>query len=112
MENEVRGQIIRHLAGQISRADLQQWLVESTWDADAANDPAAELAYAAQLVLAEHERGHRTDDELVQLLERIAFTISAPLGEPATEVSTGSLGVTKELPELVVAGTRSAGAHA
>jgi hypothetical protein len=112
-ENEVREQIVRHLSGEISLTDLQQWLIESTWDVGEARDTATELAYSAQLVIAERERGHRTDEELRRSLERIAFTILAPLGQPATEgIATGSVAVTQELPERVVVGTRSAGAHA
>jgi hypothetical protein len=121
-ETEVREQIARALAGSASLSDLQQWLIDSTWDdvddkALAAADPARSLAFKAQLALAEWERGDRTDEELRSTLERLAFTVTAVLGDPLIGhgVITGSDAVTESAGEdqaLFAAGTRSAAARA
>jgi hypothetical protein len=92
METEIREQIIRHLAGELTLDELAAWLIEATWDVDQrADHRAAELAYSMQLLFAERDRGHRSDAEVERLLRQIAST--ARMGENVT-VATGSSAVT------------------
>lgn len=108
----VRDRIAAFLLGEVSRADLEEWLTASTWDADAVTAD-TEVAFDAQLLLAEHARGDRDDAELEQEFRRLVVT--ARIGV-APIVATTANAVTERAtwaqPRIVVAGTRLAGARA
>jgi hypothetical protein len=88
METEIREQIIRHLLGELSLADLEAWLIESTWDRD---DPSTDLAYSLQLLLAERTQGHRDDAAVERALRNALSTArlgAVPLVATATSAIT------------------------
>jgi hypothetical protein len=111
MDAEIREQIIRHLLGELSLADLEAWLIESTWDRE---DPSTDLAYSLQLLLAERAQGHRDDSAVERALRNVLST--ARLGT-APPVSTATSAITEKAARWVqnqfaVADTRSAPARA
>lgn len=112
METEVREQIINHLAGEITLADLEAWLVASTWEVEVGAAD-GDLAYSAQLLLAERARQHRSDDDVERELRRLLST--AHLG-PRVPIATTSGAITERViqwtqPQIVGAGRRSAAAR-
>jgi hypothetical protein len=63
---EVVVKVQRYLTGELSRDELQDWLVPLVWDPDAAElDPQTDdLVNSIQLYLAEFTSGHLTEDQL------------------------------------------------
>lgn len=110
MDFEARSRILSYLLGEADLADLEEWLTVATWDVEAATAD-TEVALDAVLLLAEHARGHRTDDELASSLRRLVMT--AHLGEQR-EILTASSSETERAtgwPRIVAAGTQLAPAH-
>ena len=75
----VRTWIGRYVLGEISRAQLEDWLFPLVWVGDAEPD-AVGLAWDAQLLLMEASGGYHTEEELRAQLRPLA----APhKGEPS-----------------------------
>src|SRR5206468_9973742 len=86
LENQIREWILRYLAGEVTVDELQAWLVPNTFDVDERNDPAtADLAFSAQLLLAERAHDHLTKPALDVHLRRLAEMAS--LGAPMQRVT-------------------------
>jgi hypothetical protein len=113
MSDTIREQVIQHLAGEMTLADLEASLAAATWDLPPTS-PDAELAYSLQLLLAEHARGHRTDEEAERGLRRLLWTAhigaQVPYVTESAAVTERATGWTQ--PRIVAAGTRSLGARA
>jgi hypothetical protein len=74
-------QVRRYLAGDLSRDELQDWLVPLVWDPDSAGlDPKTDdLVNSIQLYLAEFTGGHLTEEELREHLRALLPTISVSI---------------------------------
>jgi hypothetical protein len=58
LTENIRERVTAYLAGELTRPELQEWLVAETWDVDQSGDPQAiDLTYEIKLALAEHSRG-------------------------------------------------------
>lgn len=75
MENlglEMRKQVVRYLARELSIAELQVALAPLAWNADRRADPAsAALAHDLDLLLAEFSHGDWSEDEIRQRLRPV-----------------------------------------
>ncbi len=71
LEKAIRHHLDRYLAGTQTLDELQDWLVNATWNVEKTASPAAaQLAYDVELVLAERSSGFLTAAELrADLLE-------------------------------------------
>ena len=75
----IRERVTAYLAGDLTRAQFQEWLVANTWDVEQRGDPqATDLTYEIKLALAEHSRG---DISRTQLQDRLrdAIKTAVPL---------------------------------
>jgi len=86
---EFRDQLRRYLSGDLSLAEFEDWFVPRTWNIHQVGDPGlADLAYEIDLRLAEYSNGHRTENDLKEVLGAALWTIRAHLG--AAPQRTGS----------------------
>jgi hypothetical protein len=73
LEKAIRQHLTRYLAGDLSLNELQDWLVNATWNVEATASPeAVQFAYSLELVLAEFSSGFLTLDQLRSDLIEIA----------------------------------------
>lgn len=73
----IRERIIAFLAGELSLADFQEWLVGATWDIEERGElDALDLNYEIKLALAEHSRG---DINLSELRARLHNQVEAAI---------------------------------
>jgi hypothetical protein len=90
---EVVAQVQRYLTGELSRDELQDWLVPLVWDPDAMKlDPKTDdLVNSIQLYLAEFTGGHLTEDELREYLHALLPpTVTIFVGHGAEDLRYGS----------------------
>lgn len=59
----VRAQLGRYVLGEISRRQLEDWLIPLVWTEDAEPE-VVDLAWGAQLLLMEASGGYLTEEEL------------------------------------------------
>ena len=91
--DDVAAQVHRFLAGELSREELQDWLVPFVWDPDLARvDPQTDdLAHSIQLELSEFTGGYLTGNELREHLRALLPpTISIFVSYGAQESPYGS----------------------
>lgn len=71
LETAIRHHLTEYLAGNLSLNELQDWLVNPTWNMEAtASSAATQRAYAIELTLAEFSSGFLTPGQLrADLLE-------------------------------------------
>ena len=73
LDQEVRAQLDRYLAGEQSIAEFQRWFLPASWNVHRSGNLAAEdLVGEVGLLLAEFEAGDRSEDDLRALLNRLA----------------------------------------
>ena len=73
LEKAIRHHLARYLAGDLSLNELQDWLVNATWNMEATASPdTAQFAYSLELVLAEFSSGFLTPAQLRADLIEIA----------------------------------------
>lgn len=99
LDIEIREQLARYLANEISLEEFQGWFVPATWNVEQTNNPiAAELAHEIELRLAEFSNGHWTEDDLRSLLGplvenytvRVSFGTASPGSSVSLPTSTGA----------------------
>jgi hypothetical protein len=80
LEREVRRLISRYVVGLVGLRDFSLALATTTWDVDArAGKPASDLAYAAELLVAEYTSGHRAESELkLELSALVSDLVDVP----------------------------------
>lgn len=112
MEAEIRERLVDYLAGEVSRGDLEAWLLAETWELDDTDEPAAAaLAYGALRAISERAHEHIPERGLRGQLAMLALTAS--LGEPAHSVTATSSPTHRQswalpgLSRFAVADTRS-----
>jgi hypothetical protein len=96
MENlgvEIRKQVVRYLASEISIADLHRSLAPLTWDIDRRSDPeTAATGHELDLLLAESAHGDWSEAELRQRLSPFVTSYSITTGDaPISGTSTSSV---------------------
>lgn len=92
LKSELKARIAEYLAGQISLADLRDWLDEHTQEIADEHDLALDrLAGRVELLAAELDLGHRTEqgvrNELSVLVTKLY--LSTPDGVMVYDVETG-----------------------
>ena len=71
VEVEIHERVAEYGAGKLSLREFQEWFVPRAWSMDAMNDaPAARLANAIELLLAEFSNGDWSEEELREKLSR------------------------------------------
>jgi hypothetical protein len=91
--DELIAQVRRYLAGELSRDELQDWLVPLVWDPDSAGlEPQTDnLVNSIQLHLAELTGGHITEEEFRGYLRALLpSTVSVFVSYGAQERHYGS----------------------
>jgi len=68
LQQEMEYWVRRYLDGEVSLRPFQEWFVPRTWTVDAVGAAQAAFAYEIELDLAEYSNGHRTEEELRELL--------------------------------------------
>jgi hypothetical protein len=68
---EVIAQVQRYLTGELSRDELQDWLIPLVWDSAGLDPQTDDLINSIQLYLAEFTGGHLTEDELREHLHAL-----------------------------------------
>ncbi len=73
LAEQIRAELRRYLAGEITWRQFDEWFVPATWDIDPNADPEA-IALTGQILgrTAEHQHGDWTKDELRKHLRRLA----------------------------------------
>lgn len=115
LEYEIRAHLIDYLIGQVSLRDFETWFTAATWNAvghvaRSTEDLIGEVA----LRLAEWSSGHRTTEEIHDLLAPLATNVVTDLGR-SEAVRTGAdnaIIATPEVPQLVDTSRLLAGASA
>jgi hypothetical protein len=90
---DIRRAIADYLAGGISPGELEDRLHDFAWDVD--EEPARSVAADALLLLAEHQNGDWTDDELRACLGAISRTYW--FDQAPKHVTAGSSQVTRRI---------------
>lgn len=91
--DDVVAQVQRYLAGELSRDELQDWLVPLVWNPDSGGlDPQTDdLVNSIQLYLAEFTGGHLTENELREYLHALLpATVSIFVSYGAQDLRYGS----------------------
>jgi len=89
---EIRERLVRYLAGEISLAAFQEWLVPRAWDVEQSGNAAAiELANELELRLAEYTSGHRTEAELREALLPLVRTQHSVYGASVPTATSASV---------------------
>ena len=105
-ENQIRGSVARYLRGEISLDQLEDWLVEQSWNMHRDSDESAQrLAGAIELRLAEHSSGHMDElslqRELLSLINKTLSLISLG-GLPGYVASSNNVVIQGEVIQLAV----------
>lgn len=94
-ENEIRSNLVKYLAGEMSLDDFEDWFAQHSWNMHKdSNQNAQRLASAIELRLAEHSSGHLSEEQLREQLRphvvRYVVTLTATCisGEDDVEVET------------------------
>lgn len=89
--DDVVAQVQRYLADELSRDELQDWLVPLVWDSAGLDPQTDDLVNSIQLYLAEFTGGHLTEDELREHLRALLpATVSIFVSYGAQESPYGS----------------------
>jgi|HubBroStandDraft_1064217.scaffolds.fasta_scaffold85393_2 hypothetical protein len=70
LELEIQQHVIQYLAGSMSLADFENWLVPVLWDIDMEDSDTQEMAGTVHILLSELSRGDRTVDAFREGLAR------------------------------------------
>jgi hypothetical protein len=99
-EIKLREELARYLRGDVSQDDFEDWFSRESWNIHRSPDFGAQrLAYAIELKLAENDRGHLPDAELMaefkELLRSPIFVdlhgVEVVTGSSTSEVTPHSL---------------------
>lgn len=97
LDDEIREQLRRYVAGEITLGEFEDWFVPKSWNIHHVGDAAtADLAYEIDLRLAEYANGDRTEEHLKLVLRPLLSTIMGHLGPVPPR--TGSASVTVPVP--------------
>jgi hypothetical protein len=103
LESQMREWIVRYLAREVALQDLEAWLVPASWDIDEEDDPgSAEVAYTAQLLLAERAHDHLSQTALDEHLRQLVS--KGRLGVSSQQVTASSASTQQAPWTLQVAG--------
>lgn len=85
LEKAMRRHLADYLAGNLTLNELQDWLVNATWNMETRAFPqAVQHAYSIELVLAEFSSGFLTPDQLradlLEIAERANVAAEAAIG--------------------------------
>lgn len=104
-DSDIRSEIGRFLAGEITLDQFENWLVPRSWNVHQwGSVETQQLAYAIELGLAEHEIGHLSDEDLRKELHQLANTYL--LTSRVLVTSAGSTSVTGDQWQLSPAGNQ------
>lgn len=94
---QVRQQLSRYLAGQISLANFATWLTPVAFGVfEAEHTPAEDLVAEIELRLAEYTNGHWTEDDLRRLFRPITATYTSSLvPRPSVSLVSGTASLTR-----------------
>jgi hypothetical protein len=81
-ELEIRSQLASYLAGDMTLSAFSDWFVEKTWGEET-SESFSDLVSEIELVLAEFTSGHRSEEEVKNLLRPHVtdYTIYLRLGD-------------------------------
>lgn len=83
LDLEIRDELARYLAGQLSLRRFKKWFVSHTWDIHLSGNPeAADLAHEIGLYLAEFSNRDWSEDELKGQLRHLVETHTGVLDDP------------------------------
>lgn len=94
LDFNIREQLARYLAKEISLREFEDWFFPETWDVDQLGDLALmNLVYGIKLRLAEFSHGDWTENELRSLLRPFIekFDIDNPLTQIKVQYGTSSI---------------------
>lgn len=75
IEIEIHEWLGRYVGSEISLGEFRNWLIPRAWNIEQDDDKAAEeLAYEIELRLAEFSNGDWTEDDLKEMLRKIALS--------------------------------------
>lgn len=86
LETAIRHHLTQFLTGALSLNELQDWLVNATWNMEAtASSEAVQFAYAVELALAEFSSGFLTPEQLeadlLELANSANTVVEATIGD-------------------------------
>jgi hypothetical protein len=94
LQADVLRQLNRFLRNEISRTDLEDWVVQVSWSLARGSDPNAEdLLNQIELYFAEFSSRHRTVEDLTRLFGDLATSVRfdlAPQHRHGTRIRTSS----------------------
>jgi hypothetical protein len=104
-ELEIREQIARYLAGQISLQDFEDWFVARSWNFHEAATPLMqEIVSQVELLLAEHSNSHLDEQSLRQKLLPLVtdYVVEYRPDSSAPHISTSSVSESPQSPTRFV----------
>lgn len=78
LEQAIREHVRDYVVGRLSLRELDAWLWPATQEIENVDNPGArDLTYEIILRVAEYDKGHRTDAEVMALLQAFAAPLPA-----------------------------------
>lgn len=69
LKQSIRNKCADFMASRIDLESFHEWLAPIVWDIEDRNDPdAQELVYSIELAIAEFSAGHRSENELREVM--------------------------------------------
>lgn len=98
-QSEVFSRVRQYVAGRLSLADLDMWIMEHIEEFIGQDDPGSDLALQVQILIAELNQGHRDETEIRQfaqgmLSQHQAIVQLSPVRDP---YSSGNASITPHL---------------
>ena len=105
LELQVRREIVRYLAGEISLAEFRNWFDATTWETGPG------LAADVDLLVAEYSNGDWTQEELRSKFKNVTqtlFSVEQQWGMPGVVMTTGTSTSSAQIPSESVFDIRPA----
>ena len=82
---QIREQLVKYLASEVSLREFQRWFVPATWDLKATDNASTyKLVSDIGLLLAEYTSGHLSEDELRNDLRSFVEPVTLVFGTSAS----------------------------
>ena len=100
LDLQIREQLIKYLASEISLREFQRWFVTATCDLEAVENVSAfKLASDIELLLSEYTSGHLSEEELRselrQFVEKSTFNLNFGTSASSHHVTSASNSTTR-----------------
>lgn len=108
LDFNIREQLARYLAKEISLREFEDWFFPETWDVDQIGDLALmNLVYGIKLRLAEFSHGDWTENELRSLLRPFIEKFDLDNSPSQIKVQYGTSSINSRVPSMTICSGQS-----